>query len=473
MSILYVPFSYVMKGCLWIAQNNYVFALFFYALAFQLLLLPLAIKSHKSQLKAASMRPKEAAIRKKYSGRNDRATQQKMQTEIQEMYQKEGYSPLSGCLPLLIQLPLIFILYAIVRYPIQYSSNFNDAAKAQLRQQYAETEVVELKEADFQVQMEYYTFEYVEEIRASLTDTDEGKKANSELLSLESKLNATAKTENEIEKKYENGYAQNELKLENIKKAAYAEMGCCDILQNYGEAYVQSLKDSGALDADFATSRALSYEEDGKTVSYNDMIPDFNFLSLNMLRTPSFSGNISWKDWILLLIPVLVFLTSWPMAKINKHFNPTPASVNGVEQPGGGFMLNVGMPLLSAVFSMMFPAAIGMYWVWRSLLSLGQPVLLYKLFPMPKLTEEDFKAAEQEYKGSQKKKKVITIEVDEDDDSYADIEVKPDHVAPAKPKTDGAPKKHEDLPYRRPSSIEMLSADDADEQPEGGKEDKQ
>ena len=472
MDIIYVPFEYVMKGCLWVAQNNYVFALFFYALIFQLILLPLAIKSHKSQLKAASMRPKEAAIRKKYSGRTDRATQQKMQQEIQEMYQKEGYSPLSGCLPLLIQLPLIFILYAIVRYPIQYSSNFTDAAKAQMQQQYAETEVVELKEAEFQTKMEYYTFEYVEEIRASLKDGEAGQKANNELLSLESKLNATAKTENEIEQKYDNGFAISELKLENIKKAAYAEMGCCDILQNYGESYVQSLKDNGALSADFATTHALSFEENGEVAYYNDMIPDFNFLSLNMLRTPSLSGNINWKDWILLLIPVLVFLTSWPMAKINKHFNPTPASVNGVEQPGGGFMLNVGMPLLSAVFSMMFPAAIGMYWIWRSLLSLGQPVLLYKLFPMPKLTEEDFKAAEQAYKGTQKKKKVITIEVDEDDDSYADIEIKPDHVAPAKPKSDSTPKKREDLPYRRPSSIEMLSADD-DEQPDDGKEEKE
>ena len=102
--------------------------MFFYALIFQLILLPLAIKSHKAQLRSAAMRPKEMAIRKKYNGRTDRATQQKMQQEIQEMYQKEGYSPLSGCLPLLLQLPLIFILFAIVRYPIQYSSSFTDAA---------------------------------------------------------------------------------------------------------------------------------------------------------------------------------------------------------------------------------------------------------------------------------------------------------------------------------------------------------
>ena len=464
MSIIYVPFSYILKGCLWIARNNYVFALFFFALAFQLILLPLAIKSHKAQLRSAAMRPKEMAIRKKYSGRTDRATQQKMQQEIQEMYQKEGYSPLSGCLPLLLQLPLLFILFAIVREPIQYSSSFTDAATAQMKAQYEQSEVVELKNGEFQDQMAYYTFEYIEDIRENLAKNDAGKDADEQLISVLSKLGAAIKTEGEGDAKkelsYENGYKTYSLDPTKIGKAGYSEMGACDVLQNYGEDYVQSLKDSGALDAGFATGKPLYFEENGEKVYYNDMIPDFNFLSLNMLSNPSLTGNKNWKDWLLLLIPIFVFLTSYPMTFITKHFNPTPASVNGVEQPNGGFMLTVGMPLMSAAFSLMFPAAIGMYWIWRSLLSLAQPFLLYKLYPMPKLTEDDFKAAELEYKGSQKKKKTITIEVDEDDDSYADIEVKPDRITMASPKS-GSPKKpKEELPYRRPSSIEMLSADD-------------
>ena len=74
---IYVPFSYVMKGCLWIAGNNYFFALFFFALAFQILLFPLAIKQQKAQVNQAKIKPKEQAIRKKYAGRTDRVTQQK------------------------------------------------------------------------------------------------------------------------------------------------------------------------------------------------------------------------------------------------------------------------------------------------------------------------------------------------------------------------------------------------------------
>ena len=104
MSFIYVPFSYVMKFCVWISQNSYFFGLFFFALAFEIILLPLAIKQKKSQIATARVRPKEYAIRKKYAGRTDRVTQQKMQQEIMELQQKENVSPLGGCMPLIVQL---------------------------------------------------------------------------------------------------------------------------------------------------------------------------------------------------------------------------------------------------------------------------------------------------------------------------------------------------------------------------------
>ncbi len=100
--------------------GNYILALLLFAVVAKLIFLPLDIKQQKNSIKQAKMRPKEMAIRNKYKGRTDRATQMKMQQEIQEMYQKEGYSPFSGCLPMLIQLPLIFILYAVIRSPLSY-----------------------------------------------------------------------------------------------------------------------------------------------------------------------------------------------------------------------------------------------------------------------------------------------------------------------------------------------------------------
>ncbi|MBQ7333546.1 MAG: YidC/Oxa1 family membrane protein insertase [Clostridia bacterium] len=100
--------------------GSYAIALLFYALIFKILLLPFAIKQQKNQIAMARLTPKIELIRAKYRGRNDRVTQQKMQQEIMELQQKEGYSPFSGCLPMLIQLPLIIFLYNVIRSPLSY-----------------------------------------------------------------------------------------------------------------------------------------------------------------------------------------------------------------------------------------------------------------------------------------------------------------------------------------------------------------
>lgn len=104
--------------------GSYLVAILLFALLVKLLLLPFGIKQQKNSIKQARVKPKEMAIRKKYKGRNDQPTQQKMQSEIMEVYQQEGYSPASGCLPLLIQLPLIMILYGIIMNPMKYICGF-------------------------------------------------------------------------------------------------------------------------------------------------------------------------------------------------------------------------------------------------------------------------------------------------------------------------------------------------------------
>lgn len=469
MSLIYLPFSYIMKACVWLAQNSYLFGLLFFALVFQVILFPLAIKQQKSQIKMARIRPKEMAIRKsrRYAGRTDRVTQQRMQQEIQEMYQQEGYSPFSGCLPMLIQLPLILILYAIVRYPIQYSSNFTDAAEHQIHTVVAEQGIDIPESEGFAADFSQYAFNYVENIRAHLTDTDAAKEADAILTEKISKLGLLQDPAEGEPQTYANGYRI--YTLDRSKNNTYRELGTADIVGNYGEKYIASLQGHGALDAEYdASLYPLYIETNGEKTYYADMMPNFTAFGVNLLLNPSFSNNNTWQDWILLLIPILVFVTSFLNTKIMKHYQPAQLGPDG-NPVGGGLFMTVGMPLMSTVFTLMFPAAIGAYWVWRTLLSMVQPVILNKFYPIPVVTDEEIAAAEREMKGKEKKKKLITIEVDEDDDSYADIEVigkQPvgsSHLEGAKPKQDGSKKPQTDLPYRKPTHIEMLSADDEDE----------
>ncbi len=118
---IYKGLGYVMRFCYFdIGFESYALALIWFAIFTKLVLLPFTIKQQKNQIKGAKLRPKMMAIEKKYAGRTDRPTLQKKQQEIMEMQQKEGYSPLSGCLPMILQLVFVIILYNIIREPLSY-----------------------------------------------------------------------------------------------------------------------------------------------------------------------------------------------------------------------------------------------------------------------------------------------------------------------------------------------------------------
>ncbi len=108
--------------------GKYVFGLLLYALLFKVLFLPFSIKQQKNQIKMAELAPKIELIKAKYKGRTDQPTMQKQQQEILELQQKEGYSPFSGCLPLLLQLPIITLLYTVIRKPLSYIAGMSDEA---------------------------------------------------------------------------------------------------------------------------------------------------------------------------------------------------------------------------------------------------------------------------------------------------------------------------------------------------------
>ena len=78
------------------------------------LLIPLTIKQQKWSKMSAVMQPEMRKIQKKYAGKKDTASMAKQQEELQILYEKYGTSPTGGCLPLLIQMPILFALYPVV-----------------------------------------------------------------------------------------------------------------------------------------------------------------------------------------------------------------------------------------------------------------------------------------------------------------------------------------------------------------------
>ena len=180
---------------------------------------------------------------------------------------------------------------------------------------------------------------------------------------------------------------------------------------------------------------------------YADQLPDYSIGSLNFINEPDFNRNF----W-LMIVPLLEFLTSFLSTKFTRRFSGAATQTDANGNPvGGGLFMEVGMPLISAIFAYSMSAAIGVYWIWRTLLSMVQTYVFAKAMPIPQVTEEQIAEAKKALKSNVKKKKVITIEVDEDDNSYDDMIVNGDGTK--KTKTI-------DPTQRTPRRIEMLTADD-------------
>jgi len=111
----------------------YIISIFLFALLAKLALFPLGIRQQKNSIKQAKLRPKEQAIRNKYKGRTDQVTMNKMQQEIMDLYQSEGYSMYGGCLPMLLQFPLILGLYEIIRNPLLYTCGLSNETVLKIR----------------------------------------------------------------------------------------------------------------------------------------------------------------------------------------------------------------------------------------------------------------------------------------------------------------------------------------------------
>lgn len=86
-----------------------------FALIVKLCCVPLAIKGKKSMLAMTALNAEMQQLQKKYA--NNRA---KLNEEIQALYERRGVSPMSGCLPQFIPLPIMMGLYYAVQQPLQY-----------------------------------------------------------------------------------------------------------------------------------------------------------------------------------------------------------------------------------------------------------------------------------------------------------------------------------------------------------------
>ena len=100
--------------------HNIAICIIIFTIVTRMLMLPMTIKQQKFTKVSSRMNPEIQAISEKYKGKKDPESQRKYQLETQEVYQRYGTTPMGGCLPLLITLPIMFALYRVIyKVPVQ------------------------------------------------------------------------------------------------------------------------------------------------------------------------------------------------------------------------------------------------------------------------------------------------------------------------------------------------------------------
>ena len=314
--------------------GNYVWALFIFAIVVEVLLLPFTIKQQQNSIKQAKLRPKEMAIRNKYKGRNDRATQMKVSEEIQAMYQKENYSPFGGCLQALLQMPVILVLYQVVINPLQHVLHVSKNAITA---------------------MQTYITAAAEEGGLGLTVNSQ--RGTIELISI--------------------------IKEKGIEFFS----GLVGYVDSVGSVKGFEISGQEAYDAFAAVV---------------DKMPDFTVFGLNLAETPTIdTPSLLW------LIPVITFAAYFVSMKVTRKFSYQPTTGNPEQDAQTGCSnktMDIMMPMMSVWISFMVPAAIGVYWIFKSIIGIAKQLVMSKVMPLPQFTEEELKAAEKEYGGKPEKK---------------------------------------------------------------------
>jgi len=292
--------------------NNYGLSVVMFTILMRLLLLPLDLKSKASTKKMGELQPLIEEINKKY-----KYDAEKRNRKIAELYQKHGVNPLGGCLPLLIQIPIIFAMFAALRQisSMELGNFLIDAIK------HHDPSIVPVLDEVIKA------VESSSAIRQKMVDIIPQLFIRTDL-SIVDKMKEIAGEENVS------------LILEAIRNISNEEI-------------------YSFLNAQYGSYRFLWIK--------NIWIADSPIVSIVGRPIDLFSGQ--WNG--LFILPVLAGVTSYYQTKL--------ANVSTANQQTGSF--TAIFPILSVWFTAMYTAAFGVYWVTNNVFQIVQQIIYNRTNP--------------------------------------------------------------------------------------------
>ncbi|MGE5633330.1 MAG: membrane protein insertase YidC [Caulobacteraceae bacterium] len=121
-TLLGTPLGYLMYIC-YILVNDYGIAIILFTLLSKIILFPISLKVQKNSIKMVKLKPELDEIKERYAGDKEKIAEEQL-----NVYEREKYSPALGCLPMLLQIPLVLGLISVIYNPLTHLLHIDKAS---------------------------------------------------------------------------------------------------------------------------------------------------------------------------------------------------------------------------------------------------------------------------------------------------------------------------------------------------------
>ena len=307
-----------------------------FTIVIRMFLLPMQVKQQKFSKLNSIMSPEIKAIQDKYKGKKDQETQMKQQAEIKEVYAKYGTSPTGSCLQLLIQMPILFALYAVIRDIPKYVTSVRS------------------------------TYEhFIDKLTVKQVDTYFGSKAILGKDYVAGKLSGA------------------DLKAWQVKRCISAMTGTSSTGKTLKLAHGHTLRDL----------------IDNVHNAYSSIVHDMNMFA-GLLIGDSPSTNIKGQAIGVIIagfaLPILSGVFQFVSVQLTTRMNKNAQTADVPGMGGSMKVMNFIMPIFSIYMCYILPVGIGIYWCIGSLVMMVQQICINKYLDkkgMDAVIEENRKKA--------------------------------------------------------------------------------
>ena len=328
----------------------------------KLVMLPINIKQQKTMKLNSVIMPEIQAIQKKYANKKDNDSMMKQQAELNAVYQKYGTSPTGGCLPMLIQFPILLALYAVMACLPNYINEIQDM--------YNDGVVSYVIGTDESGKLDYHTIHELKDL-AGLNDVllDESGDENLDKL-------VTAyfgqKGNYEDEKIKDAVYNSFTSAYSNVfgKQDAWA------IVEASFDEAIENAQDLKAISEEDWDALISSYETilDKLDDNHKDIQVSYSFFTIDLSKSPANGVKIA------IIIPILSALAQLLNMKISMSSQQNTGNGTADSMMSSMKVMSYSMCVVSAIFCYTFPAGLGLYWVISSAVQVVIQLILNKKF---------------------------------------------------------------------------------------------